>query len=126
MILLRLELNKREPVYIQVVQFFKSEIASGKLKAGEVIPSRRELASELKINPNTVQRAYKEMEAMGLIETKGNLPSQITENTAIIEQVRDELITDAIDKMLATMSQLDMSLEEIIPLLKAKNEEASE
>lgn len=126
MILLRLELNKREPVYIQVVQFFKSEIASGKLKSGEVIPSRRELASELKINPNTVQRAYKEMEAMGLIETKGNLPSQITENTAIIEQVRDELITDAIDKMLATMSQLDMSLEEIIPLLKAKNEEASE
>ena len=53
-----LKLDNRTPVYVQVIQYFKEQIASGALEMGEEIPSRRELASKLKINPNTVQRAY--------------------------------------------------------------------
>lgn len=54
--------NKREPIYLQVIKDFKVKIVSGQLQPGQEVPSRRELATQLKINPNTVQRAYKEME----------------------------------------------------------------
>lgn len=64
--------NIREPVYIQVVRYFKEQIATGQIGAGDKIPSRRELASVMKINANTAQKAYKEMEEQGLIVTEGN------------------------------------------------------
>lgn len=62
-----MNMNNRDPVYVQVVRYFKEQIATGMLEPGQEIPSRRELANRLKINPNTAKRAYKEMEEAGLI-----------------------------------------------------------
>ena len=73
---MELNINSRDPVYLQVVRYFKEQIATGKLNAGEEIPSRRELAGMLKINPNTAQKAYKEMEEQRLITTERNFPSR--------------------------------------------------
>src|SRR5690606_35869669 len=89
---MKIQFNNRDPVYLQVVRYFKEEIARGNLEPGEEIPSRRELANQLKINPNTAQRAYKEMEEQGLIFTEGNMPSRITKDEAVLKQVREELI----------------------------------
>lgn len=69
--------NIREPVYIQVVRHFKEQIATGQIGAGDKIPSRRELASVMKINANTAQKAYKEMEEQGLIVTEGNSRAEL-------------------------------------------------
>ena len=63
--------NNRDPVYVQVIRHLKEQIAKGFYEPGQEIPSRRELANQLKINPNTAQRAYKEMEEQGLIFTEG-------------------------------------------------------
>src|SRR5690625_1498325 len=93
---MKIQFNKRDPVYLQVIQHFKEQIANGKFKPGEEIPSRRELANQLKINPNTAQRAYKEMEEEELIFTEGNLPSRITKDEKVIEKVRKELIISAV------------------------------
>ena len=91
---MNINFNKRDPLYEQVVRHFKEKIATGTLVPGQEVPSRRELANQLKINPNTAQRAYKEMEEQGLIHTESNSPSKITENKHILKTVQDELLGD--------------------------------
>src|SRR5690625_2216761 len=117
---MRLTLDNRSPVYVQVIRYFKEQIASGELHKGAEIPSRRELANKIKINPNTVQRAYKEMEEMGLIYTDGNMPSKVTKDQKVVNQVRETLIGNAIDEFVASAKILHVPLEELIPLIKEK------
>src|SRR5690606_2980655 len=123
---MRLKLDSRTPVYIQVIQYFKEQIASGALGLGEEIPSRRELASQLKINPNTVQRAYKEMEEAGLIFTEGNMPSNVTKDETVIKNVRDGLLKEAIENFITSVHTLNIPLEELIPLVKENYEKELE
>src|SRR5690625_5067600 len=120
---MRLKLDSRAPVYIQVIQYFKEQIASGALEMGTEIPSRRELASKLKINPNTVQRAYKEMEEAGLIYTDGNMPSKITKDGQVIKEIRESLLNDAICNFITTVHTLKVPLEELIPLVEKSYEQ---
>ena len=115
---MRLKLDSRTPVYIQVIQYFKEQIASGALGLGEEIPSRRELASQLKINPNTVQRAYKEMEEAGLIFTEGNMPSRITRDEHVLNKVRDELIMEAVQTFIQSIRAIDVTLDEALRLIE--------
>lgn len=121
---MQLKLDNRTPVYLQVIQYFKEEIVSGRLEPSQEIPSRRELANLLKINPNTVQRAYKEMEEMGLIFTDGNIPSQVTKDTAMIEATRVELVAVALDEFIRAVQSIPVPLDELIVLIKKKYEEA--
>lgn len=123
---MHLKLDSRAPVYVQVVQYFKEQIASGVLEMGEEIPSRRELASKLKINPNTVQRAYKEMEEIGLIYTDGNMPSKVTKDKQVIENVREGLLTEAIDTFVTSVQALHIPLEEVVPLLEKSYRQGKE
>lgn len=112
--------NNRDPVYVQVVRYFKEQIATEILEPGEEIPSRRELANRLKINPNTAQRAYKEMEEQGLIHTERNNPSKITKDEKILGSVREELIIEAVDSFLSSIRSINVPLEEIVGLIKEK------
>ncbi|MFC3041681.1 GntR family transcriptional regulator [Virgibacillus xinjiangensis] len=117
---MEVKLNNRDPVYVQVIRHFKEQIAVGQLEPGQEIPSRRELANKLKINPNTAQRAYKEMEEAGLIYTERNLPSKVTKDQATLLAVREELITEAVDSFVASVRPINVPLEELIGLIKAK------
>lgn len=110
--------NTRDPVYMQVIRRFKEQIAVGKYKPDQEIPSRRELANRLKINPNTVQRAYKEMEEEGLIFTEGNLPSRITKDETVLKKVREELIEEAVDTFLQSVQTIQVPLEEVLILVE--------
>lgn len=120
----KIEFNNRDPVYLQVVRHFKEWIAEGRLAAGQVIPSRRELAMLAKINPNTAQRAYREMEEQGLIVTEGNSPSRITSNEEVLRAIRSELLNDAVELFVDSIKNLHVSAEELMELLKAKLSEA--
>ncbi|MFB4475396.1 GntR family transcriptional regulator [Oceanobacillus caeni] len=115
-----MKFNKRDPVYIQVVRYFKEQIATGHYEPGQEIPSRREIANLLKINPNTAQRAYKEMEEAGLIFTEGNSPSRITNNEEVIGQMRNEIILEAIENFVAAIKPINASFDEVVGLLKEK------
>lgn len=112
------KLNSRDPVYMQVIRHFKEQIAKGYFEPGQEIPSRRELASRLKINPNTAQRAYKEMEEQGLIYTEGNLPSCITKDEKILKDVREELITEAVSVFLEAIESINAPLPEVLALVQ--------
>lgn len=117
---MRLIFNNRDPVYIQVVRYFKEQMASGMLAAGQEIPSRRELANKLKINPNTAQRAYKEMEEFGLIYTEGNLPSKITKDENKINAVRNELLGEAVHTFVEAIRPINITQDELIQLVTEK------
>ncbi|WP_026695248.1 GntR family transcriptional regulator [Peribacillus kribbensis] len=115
--------NNRDPVYLQVVRYFKEEIAVGNLEAGQEIPSRRELAGMLKINPNTAQKAYKEMEEQGLITTERNFPSKITTDERVLSSVREELLLEAVNAFVEAVRPIKVPLDE---LLKKVSENYSE
>lgn len=115
---LKLELNNREPIYIQVVTYFKQQIATGQLTAGEEIPSRRELGIMLNINPNTVQKAYKEMEDQHLIVTERNFPSKITNDEKMLQQVRNDLIKEATMTYVEAMKKISLPIDEMITVVK--------
>ncbi|KOS60218.1 GntR family transcriptional regulator [Lysinibacillus agricola] len=117
--------NNRDPVYVQVIRHFKEQIAKGYFEPGQEIPSRRELANQLKINPNTAQRAYKEMEEQGLIFTEGNMPSCITKDEAVLKSVREELIIEAVDLFLGSIKSIDVPLSEVLELVKKKHDAES-
>jgi len=114
--------NHREPVYLQVVRHFKIGIATGRLEAGQTVPSRRELAALMKINPNTAQKAYKEMEDQGLIITEGNAKSRITSDEKILGAIREELITEAIDAFLESVRQIGVTPGELLDRIRRRFE----
>ncbi|PLS17258.1 GntR family transcriptional regulator [Bacillus sp. M6-12] len=117
---MNLTFNNRDPVYLQVVRYFKEQIATGGIVAGQEVPSRREIAALLKINPNTAQRAYKEMEEQGLIHTERNFPSRITTDQTILSAVREELIFQAIDAFILSVKPINVPVEELLMLIKEK------
>ncbi|KQX45281.1 GntR family transcriptional regulator [Paenibacillus sp. V4I3] len=114
--------NNRDPVYLQVVKYFKEEIATGKLASGQEIPSRRELAGLLQINPNTAQRAYKEMEEQKLITTEGNSPSRITTDGRILNSIREELIQEAVEVFVQSIKKIELPTDELLRFVKEKYE----
>lgn len=118
--------NNRDPVYVQVIRHFKEQIATGSFEPGQEIPSRRELANRMKINPNTAQRAYKEMEEQGLIFTEGNLPSRITKDKQVLQMVREELILEAVDTFVQSVRTINVPVEEALNLVKDLYEKGNE
>ncbi|MGD6819028.1 GntR family transcriptional regulator [Metabacillus sp. 113a] len=118
--------NSRDPVYLQVVRYFKEKIATGELQSGQEIPSRREIAAMLNINPNTAQKAYKEMEEQKLIFTERNVPSKVTNDAAVLNSVRDELIMEAVDTFIESIKPIRVPVEELMQIIHAKyNQEPS-
>jgi GntR family transcriptional regulator len=115
--------NNRDPVYLQVIRHFKEQIAVGNLVAGQEIPSRRELAAEMKINPNTAQKAYKEMEEQRLIHTERNFPSVITKDETILNSVRQELILSAVDSFVEAIRPIQVPVDELLRIVEEKYSE---
>lgn len=120
---MKLKFNTRDPVYVQVVRYFKEQIAAGQLEPGQEIPSRRELANQLKINPNTAQRAYKEMEEQGLIYTAQNTPSKVTRDETVLGTVREELLQEAVDEFISAVRPINVPVDELVHIIKEKYKE---
>lgn len=120
-----MQFNTRAPVYLQVVDYFKKKMALGELKAGDEMPSRRELANDLKINPNTVQKAFKEMEDQQLITTERNRPSRVTTDDVILKHIRSEIVDDAVAVFVEAIQELDVSVDELVDKIKRQYKEGT-
>lgn len=110
--------NDKEPVYLQIIRYVKQQVVRGNLNSGDPIPSRREMAVNLRVNPNTVQKAYKEMEDMGIINTARNYQSTITKDNEIIAGIRQNLITESLDSFIENMKAINVEKEEIIEIIE--------
>ena len=106
------------PIYEQIIEYIFKKLASGKLEAGDKLPSQRSLAQELDVNPNTVQRAYREMELQELVETKRGLGTFVTESDTRIREVSQELSQKVITEFVEQMRFLGYKDSEIIERLE--------
>ena len=109
--------NDREPVYLQIIRYIKQKVVRGELNPGDTIPSRREMAQILKVNPNTVQKSYKEM---GIINTIKSYQSSITTDENIISQIRHDLINESMEVFIENMKAINVKKEELIEIIKDK------
>lgn len=80
--------DNERPIYLQLVQMIKLQIISGKLKCGEKLPSVREYANEVKVNPNTMQKAMQELERENLIYTERTNGKYVTDDIALINKMK--------------------------------------
>ena len=112
--------NDREPVYLQIIRYIKQQVVRGELNPGDTIPSRREMAQILKVNPNKVQKSYKEMEEMGIINTIKSYQSSITTDENIISQIRHDLINESMEVFIENMKAINVKKEELIEIIKDK------
>ena len=82
------------PVYQQIMALIRGGILTGKLSPGQKIPSVRDLAAQAQVNPNTVQRALTELEREGLLVSGGTSGRRVTEEEAILEEMKEQTITE--------------------------------
>ncbi|MCR5664272.1 MAG: GntR family transcriptional regulator [Oscillospiraceae bacterium] len=114
------------PIYVQLIRQIRQEIVSGAMPPGERLPSVREIAAELGVNPNTVQRALQELERDGLIYTQRTSGRFVTEDAAAISRCREMLAGELIRDFLAAMTPLGYQRQAIVRLLQEEKEEEHE
>lgn len=113
-----MEFQDNIPIYQQIQKYLYRQIALGLIKPGEKIPSVRQLAVDLTVNVNTVQRALNEMNNEGILEVRRGLGSFVTTDTNLITNKRQELIKDTMSEFLESTRQLGLIPEETLEELK--------
>ncbi len=113
-----MEFDHSRPIYEQIVEEFKKKLIRKDLKPGGKIPSQRELAQEIKVNPNTVQRAYREMEQEGITQTLRGKGTFIIEDHNMIRRFKREMAEKALSGFLEEIEALGYGKEEIPSLIR--------
>lgn len=113
-----LKLNGKEPVYIQLAAYVKRCILRGDAQDGDALPSRREIAATLGINPNTVQKAFKLMEDEGFVETPRNAISVMRVTPGIRQDIEAALTHGFVRDFVAQARESRLSLEQVVELIK--------
>lgn len=108
-----MQFDERSPIYEQIVLHFCRRVVKGELVPGERIPSIRDLAMELSVNTNTVQRAYQEMERRQIIYSKRGTGYFIVEGGELMSDIKTEMVREAITRFLEEMRSLGFSGDEI-------------
>ena len=110
--------NNDTPIYSQLVDKIKLSIVSGQLPPGEKLSTVRDLASEAKVNPNTMQRALAQLEQDGLAVSSRTAGRTVTEDIAIIQNARRKRAREAVAECLQILADLGYTREEAVALLK--------
>jgi len=111
--------DQSRPIYQQIIAEVKKAVSRGELKPGDRILSQRELAQLAQVNPNTVQRAYREMEQMGLVSTQRGQGTFISATTEMIASLRAEMAAEALQSFIAEMKGLGISQTQTLQLITA-------
>ena len=117
------EFDNNVPIYIQLVEILKKEIIKGILEPGERIPSVRDLAFKLKVNPNTLQKALGELEEMKLIYTERTNGKFVTNDYKLINKFKEKYANKLVDKFINDMKSIGMDKNEIIKYINGKGVE---
>lgn len=111
-------LDSDRPIFIQILERIRIDIVNGKYQPGEKLPSVRELAAEAAVNPNTMQRAFAELERMGLVYSKRTSGRFITEDQDMIETWKADIAKEKIRLFLESMQQLGYGKEQTLSLMR--------
>src|SRR5712672_1659541 len=121
--LLQINFKSGKPVYLQLVDQVKAAAASGSLQPGEALPSIRPLAEELRVNRNTIAKAYAELESQGVIESLPGKGSFLKPNNSPLRKaVRRELLIEEIDQAVVQAHHLQVPPPEFFDLVRERQE----
>ncbi|WP_459500969.1 GntR family transcriptional regulator [Bacillus sp. C1] len=123
---MKIEFSPNIPIYIQVMEYIKKEIVTGRLSLGDKIPSVRELASELQVNPNTIQRTFQELERDGIVVTRRGMGRYVTSEGERIMDLRKDMAKELLYSFINGMDNLGFTEEEILLILRSSLEEKRE
>ena len=119
--LLQINYKSGKPVYLQIVDQMKAAAASGALKAGEALPCIRPLAEELRVNRNTIAKAYSELESLGVIETQQGKGCFLKENNSPLrKEIRKRMLIEEIDQAIVQAHHLQVSDKELLDLFQER------
>ncbi|MFQ7293168.1 MAG: GntR family transcriptional regulator [Monoglobales bacterium] len=111
------EFNSDRAIYAQIIEQMKLFIVSGELNPGDKVPSVRELASEAGVNPNTMQKALSELERGGLLFSNRTSGRFITEDGAMIQNIKEELAKENIENFLKNMEKIGFDKKQTAELI---------
>jgi len=111
------ELDADRPIYTQLVERIQMQIVSGIYQPGSKLPSVRELAAEAAVNPNTMQKAFAELERCGLIVTLRTNGRLVTEDTDMINEIKQNQAKEYLDVFIGKMKELNYTENDIIDLI---------
>ncbi len=110
------------PIYQQIVNQVKYLVASGRLSPGEQLPPVRKLAEQLIVNPNTVSRAYRELEAAGVIQTRRGAGAFVSETgSPLARREQNKILYERIDILLTEARQMNVDVETLIKMMGQRN-----
>ena len=118
-------IDNNRPIYIQRVERIQMDIVSGVYHAGDKLPSVRELAADAAVNPNTMQKAFTELERSGLVYTQRTNGRYITEDQERISRVREELARECTQSYLSNIRRLGYEREQALALAQKIIEEGT-
>jgi GntR family transcriptional regulator len=119
--LFQINFKSGKPIYLQLVDQVKAAAASGTLHPGEALPSIRPLAEELRVNRNTVAKAYSELENLGIVETQPGRGCFLKANNGSVRKdVRRKLLIAEIDQMLVQAHHLQVPRKELLELIQER------
>lgn len=110
--------DNERPIYIQLVEMIRIDIVSGKFKKGQKLPSVRELALMMKVNPNTMQKALVELEDEKLIYTERTNGKYVTADEKLIEKIKKQLAQEKVNNYLNSMKNIGISYELAVKYLQ--------
>lgn len=113
-----IEFDNNLPIYLQIMNHIKRQIVSGLLQPGDKIPSVRELAADLQINPNTIQRTFQELEREEVVETKRGLGRYVTSEESKIMAIKKEMAGDLLHQFIHGMQELGFKKQDIVSIVK--------
>ena len=109
------------PIYLQIVNQVKYLVASGRLQAGEELPAIRTLAEQLLVNPNTVARAYRELENAGVVVKRRTAGTFVSDGgSPLARRERTKILAARVDALLTEAGQLNVSIEEVVDMIRER------
>jgi GntR family transcriptional regulator len=124
---IRISLQDGVPIYLQIASQIKYLVASGSLLPGDQLPSVRKLAEDLVINPNTVARAYRELENEGVLVTRRGAGVYVSDaGSPLAKKEQKRILSERIDMLLAEAEHLNVDWDDLINLINERKKRLKE
>lgn len=111
-------MDSDRPIYAQLVEHIRMQIVSGYYPPGGWLPTVRDLAAEAAVNPNTMQKAFAELERSGLIVTQRTSGRTVTEDEELIDKIRGDMAQSHVGVFVSQMQKLGYTKEQVVALLE--------
>lgn len=117
------DFNNQIPIYVQIMNLIKLDIVTKKLRGGDKLLSVREMSENLKVNPNTIQRTYQELEREGITYTQRGMGTFVNDDNDMVRRLKNEMASETINNFINGMKSLGFDGKEIINIINERVKE---